>query len=87
MQIAVFWPLLAQVYDVSSWVEHPGGSLLFSEAGHDATGSFMAFHPNSAFDLLEKFCIGSVQDPVSDIDREFRALKATIKKMELHKAR
>jgi cytochrome b involved in lipid metabolism len=81
------FPTPHKVYDISLWNEHPGGSLLFSEAGHDATGSFLAFHPASAYDLLEKFYIGNLSDPVSDIDRDFRALKATIRKMDLHKAR
>jgi cytochrome b involved in lipid metabolism len=76
-----------QVYDVSSWKAHPGGSVVFSHAGFDASGIFSAFHPASAYEMLEDFVIGTVSEPVADVDKDFRVLKTTVKQMGLHKAR
>jgi cytochrome b involved in lipid metabolism len=33
-----------KVYDVSQWADHPGGRVIYSAAGGDATDSFRAFH-------------------------------------------
>jgi predicted heme/steroid binding protein len=33
-----------KVYDVSQWADHPGGRVLYSAAGADATDTFRAFH-------------------------------------------
>ena len=33
-----------KVYDVSQWADHPGGRVLYSAAGGDATDAFRAFH-------------------------------------------
>ena len=33
-----------KVYDVSQWADHPGGRVLYSAAGSDATDTFRAFH-------------------------------------------
>ncbi|EFJ25110.1 hypothetical protein SELMODRAFT_231254 [Selaginella moellendorffii] len=57
-----------KVYDVSKWAAiHPGGDLaLKSFAGQpDATDAFLAFHPRQrAFQILPKFLIGTLADPV-----------------------
>lgn len=72
---------------MSNWGEHPGGSLLFSHAGHDATGAFGGFHPASAYDALVPFYIGVLDSKVTALEEDFRALRNTVKIMGLHKAR
>ena len=54
-----------KVYDVSNWMDHPGGSVIFSHAGDDFTDVFNAFHPSSALKELDRFCIGELDE--SDI--------------------
>ena len=36
-----------KVYDVSGWHDHPGGDVLFTSAGDDATDTFALFHASS----------------------------------------
>lgn len=72
-----------KVYDVSKWEGHPGGAVMFTQAGEDATDAFAVFHPTSAFKLLEQFYIGDMDEssrnpngePLSeeDIAKEERA--------------
>ena len=51
-----------KVYDVSRWADHPGGRVLYSVAGTDATDSFRAFHTHSASGTasLRRFEIGTL---------------------------
>lgn len=51
-----------KVYDVSNWMDHPGGSVIFSHAGDDFTDVFAAFHPSSAIKDLDRFCIGELDE-------------------------
>lgn len=53
-----------RVYDVSNWMDHPGGSVIFTHAGDDATDIFAAFHPGTASKDLEKFYIGELDETV-----------------------
>lgn len=53
-----------KVYDVSGYNDHPGGSVIFTHAGDDATDIFAAFHPGSAHKELEKFYIGDLDESV-----------------------
>lgn len=53
-----------KVYDVSSWKEHPGGSVIFTHAGDDCTDVFAAFHPATALKDLEKFYIGVLDESI-----------------------
>lgn len=53
-----------KVYDVSKWDEHPGGSVIFTHAGDDATDIMMAFHSPSATDALDRFYIGDLDETV-----------------------
>lgn len=49
----------AKVYDVTSWVEqHPGGDVLLSYAGRDATDVFTAFHSDSGWSRLKDLKCG-----------------------------
>mmetsp|Transcript_24748 Transcript_24748/g.74261 ORF Transcript_24748/g.74261 Transcript_24748/m.74261 type:complete len:484 (-) Transcript_24748:74-1525(-) len=70
-----------KVYDVSSWHEHPGGDVIFTSAGDDATDFFALFHAQGTAKHLAPFCIGSLAEadrkkwaderPKSDEQMEF----------------
>jgi len=49
-----------KVYDVSNWHDHPGGAVVFTHAGDDATDIFAAFHAPGSQNLLKKFLIGDL---------------------------
>merc|ERR1711865_42069 len=49
-----------KVYDVSNWHDHPGGAVVFTRAGDDATDIFAAFHAPGSQNLLKKFLIGDL---------------------------
>ena len=49
-----------KVYDVSGWHDHPGGDVIFTAAGDDATDSFALFHASSTYRALDKFRIGTL---------------------------
>ena len=72
---------------MSSFHTHPGGTLIFSHAGHDATGVFGGFHPSSAWDGLDRFLIGNLDAKPTSLEEDFRRLRATVRSMGLHKAR
>ena len=74
-----------RVYDVSSWHDHPGGSVIFTHAGDDFTDIFAAFHPASALKDLEKFYIGDLVDSVDKeslnrkaFEKSYRELRAKV---------
>eukprot|EP00192_Tetraselmis_astigmatica_P005897 CAMPEP_0117674960 /NCGR_PEP_ID=MMETSP0804-20121206/15338_1 /TAXON_ID=1074897 /ORGANISM="Tetraselmis astigmatica, Strain CCMP880" /LENGTH=451 /DNA_ID=CAMNT_0005483907 /DNA_START=372 /DNA_END=1727 /DNA_ORIENTATION=- len=51
-----------KVYDVTSWVpRHPGGDIIFVNAGKDCTQLFESYHSLSARRVLEKFYVGDVE--------------------------
>ncbi|KAA8525157.1 hypothetical protein F0562_006979 [Nyssa sinensis] len=76
-----------KVYDVSDWVkDHPGGDLpLLNLAGQDVTDAFVAFHPASAWQYLDKFFSGYyLKDyTVSDVSKDYRRLVFEFSKMGL----
>lgn len=79
-----------KVYDVSNWHEHPGGRVIFTHAGDDATDPFGAFHPKSAYKLLERFYVGDVvaeDSKMTPFEREYRQLRVEIRKQGLEKAK
>ena len=50
-----------RVYNVSNFgKEHPGGTIVFTHAGQDATDVFNAFHPASVHKSLPRFYIGDM---------------------------
>lgn len=50
-----------KVYDVTAWVpKHPGGALIYINAGHDCTQLFESYHPLRVRKLLGSFCIGAL---------------------------
>lgn len=58
-----------RVYDVTEFATlHPGGDILFTAAGADATDVFAAFHSStSAAKLLPSLCVGQLDQPTSPL--------------------
>lgn len=51
-----------KVYDVTSWIpHHPGGSLIYVNAGKDSTQLFESYHPLFVRKMLDRYCIGSLK--------------------------
>ncbi|KAG5175371.1 delta-6 fatty acid desaturase [Tribonema minus] len=75
-----------KVYDVSGWHDHPGGHVIFTHAGDDATDIFAAFHPPSAYKTMEPYCIGDLdkasveRKPAAqrDFERAYRDLRGKL---------
>ena len=76
-----------KVYDVSDWAkDHPGGALpLLSLAGQDVTDSFVAYHPGTAWQYLDKFFNGFYLEDytVSEVSKDYRRLVSEFSKMGL----
>lgn len=66
-----------RVYDVTSFAPtHPGGDILFTAAGQDATDVFAGFHASTdAWRLLPALCVGVLDDslnsPLQGVDGNF----------------
>ncbi|KAG2666028.1 hypothetical protein I3760_15G036600 [Carya illinoinensis] len=79
--------LQGKIYDVSDWLkDHPGGELpLLSFAGRDATDAFVAYHPGTAWQYLDKFFTGyCLRDySVSEASKDYRKLVSEFSKMGL----
>ncbi|CAD6231223.1 unnamed protein product [Miscanthus lutarioriparius] len=68
-----------KVYDVTAWLpHHPGGDLpLLSLAGQDVTDAFVAYHPASAWRVLDRYRVATLSDyAVSEVSRDYRRLVA-----------
>jgi cytochrome b involved in lipid metabolism len=82
-----------KVYDISKFgEEHPGGRVIYSYAGQDATDAFRVFHAgsNKSYDTLAKYCVGELTEPiqkVSEFEQEMRKLTAKFQTMGLFKAK
>ncbi|XP_010251589.1 PREDICTED: delta(8)-fatty-acid desaturase [Nelumbo nucifera] len=75
-----------KVYDVTDWVKnHPGGDTpLLNFAGQDVTDAFVAYHPGTAWKLLDRFFIGYLEDyHVSEVSKDYRKLVSDFTKMGL----
>ncbi|XP_075518235.1 acyl-lipid (9-3)-desaturase-like [Primulina tabacum] len=76
-----------KVYDVSEWAkDHPGGELpLLNLAGLDATDAFVAYHPSTAWQYLDKFFNGFYLEDysVSEVSKDYRKLVYEFSKMGL----
>lgn len=84
-----------KVYDVSGWHEHPGGDVMFTAAGDDATDSFALFHGAGTAKHLDQFCIGSLAeesrkqwssekaktDEQLEFEKGYRALRRELKRL------
>jgi fatty acid desaturase len=66
-----------KVYDVSSWApEHPGGRVVYTYAGKDATDVFAGFHSPAAWAVLKPLYVGELlEEPLSPLQEDFRALR------------
>ena len=80
-------------YDVTGFgQEHPGGRIIFTHAGQNATDVFNAFHPPAVYKWLPRFYVGelvndSSSDPAgAEEETEYRR-DITAMKSELMKAR
>lgn len=77
-----------KVYDVNT-LQHPGGDVMYTYAGDDMTDVFGAFHPTSAYSMLDEYLIGKI-DPSSRkpnrtpkdaaVEADFRAMRAQLKR-------
>ncbi|XP_057981040.1 delta(8)-fatty-acid desaturase 2 [Malania oleifera] len=74
-----------KVYDVSDWAkDHPGGETpLLNLAGQDVTDAFIAYHPGSAWQYLDKFFTGyHLKDfKVSEVSKDYRRLVSEFSKL------
>ncbi|CAO3687825.1 unnamed protein product [Rhizopus stolonifer] len=78
-----------KVYDVTEFVEdHPGGAqVLLTHVGKDASDVFHAMHPESAYEVLNNYFVGDVQEtvvteksPSAQFAVEMRQLRDQLKK-------
>ena len=76
-----------KVYDVTNFgQEHPGGRIIFTHAGQDATDVFNAFHPAAVYTWLPRFYVGElVRDPPAaqkevNYRRDVKAMKSELMK-------
>lgn len=75
-----------KVYDVSNWIDHPGGTVIFTHAGDDCTDIFTAFHPASAVKDMHKYEIGILDEVDNkrktkaqlDFESAYRELRAKL---------
>lgn len=86
-----------KVYDVSGWHDHPGGDVIFTAAGDDATDTFAMFHGPGSSKHLDQFCIGSLDaksrkqysaqrdktDEQLAFERGYRTLRTRLKSLGL----
>jgi delta8-fatty-acid desaturase len=76
-----------KVYNVTNWAKiHPGGDIpLLNMAGQDVTDAFIAFHPGSAWQYLDKFFTGYyIQDyKISEVSKDYRRIASEIAKAGL----
>lgn len=58
-----------RVYDVTSFAkEHPGGEIIFTAAGSDATDVYAGFHASTdAWRLLPPLCVGKIESSASPL--------------------
>lgn len=76
-----------KVYNVTEWAkEHPGGDIpLLNLAGQDVTDAFIAYHPGTAWQYLDKFFTGYyLKDfKVTDVSKDYRKLASEFSKIGL----
>ncbi|PPD81046.1 hypothetical protein GOBAR_DD22024 [Gossypium barbadense] len=76
-----------KVYDVSEWAkEHPGGEIpLLNLAGQDVTDAFLAYHPGTAWQYLDKLFTGyHLKDfEVSEVSKDYRRLVSEFAKADV----
>ena len=79
-----------KVYAVHDFIsQHPGGEIIMTYAGDDATDVFAAFHPPSSYSLLTKYQIGEVREDErepSAFVRDARELRTVFKDLGYFKS-
>ncbi|KAL3692140.1 hypothetical protein R1sor_005791 [Riccia sorocarpa] len=78
-----------KVYDVSSFGEkHPGGPVIFTQAGRDATDAFKVFHSAKAWHYLQDLYIGDLHnaEPVSELLKDYRELRTVLMRSQLFRS-
>lgn len=77
-----------KAYDVTSWIDkHPGGDIMLSYAGLDATDVFEAFHDESTTKMLTAFHVGDVVDvKVSESLQQYRDLMKKLKTEQFYQS-
>lgn len=84
--VVCLFPPRRQVYDVSAWYNHPGGRVIFSHAGGEATDIFTAFHPTEVWEQLDQFKIGKLDTSANSkkkertFEQDLRALRIQLQK-------
>ncbi|KAM7472253.1 hypothetical protein LguiA_010436 [Lonicera macranthoides] len=76
-----------KVYNVTDWAKrHPGGDIpLLNMAGQDVTDAFIAFHPGTAWQYLDKLFTGyHLKDfQISEVSKDYRKLASQFAKAGL----
>ncbi|KAG9306600.1 hypothetical protein G9A89_004797 [Geosiphon pyriformis] len=51
-----------KIYDIRDFVpDHPGGAVILTHIGKDATDAFSSFHPESAYEILANYYVKDVE--------------------------
>ncbi|KAL3692131.1 hypothetical protein R1sor_005782 [Riccia sorocarpa] len=78
-----------KVYDVTNFGKtHPGGPVIFTQAGRDGTDAFKLFHPPRAYQQLKEVYIGDVHndDPVPELLKDYRDLRTALQRAQMFKS-
>nr|AEU04700.1 fatty acid delta-6-desaturase [Lobosphaera incisa] len=78
-----------KVYDVSGWgPQHPGGHVIYTYAGKDATDVFACFHAQTTWSQLRPFCIGDIveEEPMPALLKDFRELRTRLQQQGLFRS-
>jgi cytochrome b involved in lipid metabolism len=54
-----------RVYDVTNFDTHPGGAVMYTHSGRDASSVFQAFHSGGSYAYLDRYLVGEVKEPDS----------------------
>lgn len=78
-----------KVYDVTEFGNrHPGGSVIYTYGGRDATDVFTAFHDSSTWQLLQEYHIGELvaPEPTPELVKDFRELRVSMLRARLYES-
>ena len=64
-----------KVYDVSSWHEHPGGDVIFTSGGDDATDFFALFHAQGTSTAARARVFSPPRGPPAGVARSVRGVE------------
>lgn len=77
-----------KVYDVTEFGKlHPGGHVIYTYAGRDATDPFSVFHAKQSWNQLPLYQIGKlVGEEISPLEKDFRAMRTQMQREGLFKS-